>query len=359
MINGTLSLAETSLITGGSAGSGGVVTVRTSWSMGTPAHARFQLVYKYLFCAVSFVVWALYVVRTCRGSGCGRRLSFEQKWIGVLLLLLTVFDDPFVAVMYQGRPQFAWSMVYAVFLATFLSGMILFWITALDPADDDEGLGSGGAARRRRTSLAMKSALVAVFWALSLTYYYYVGEVQIVDPLITSNPLVASTAAGGAYETYLMIVTATVFTILLLWMIVLAVSALVRVRALRAQFLYIYVITLLSILVAAAGLYLNAYSMSTVCARACAAAAAVAATAAEHPILRGFLMWGCPLCAQANATVYLCFYAMFNFYLWTLAFMYSPVVSSAGATAVRACMCLCVCVQPGACMWVVCLSTAA
>ncbi len=53
----------------------------------------------------------------------------------VLLGLLILFNDPFAVTLYN-RPSLTWSTVYAFFLDTFLAAVLLFWLTALDAADE-------------------------------------------------------------------------------------------------------------------------------------------------------------------------------------------------------------------------------
>ena len=89
----------------------------------------------------------------------------------VLLALLILFNDPFAVTLYS-RPSLAWSTAYALFLDTFLSAMLLFWLSALDGAGDARHDGEG-QLRRKMKCLCPKTALVVFFWVVSLAYYTY------------------------------------------------------------------------------------------------------------------------------------------------------------------------------------------
>ena len=110
---------------------------------------KFEMLIKYLFLAVTVIVaWCPRVGFFIRLLKVKRQFwSYEQRWVATLLIALFFFDGPFEAAEIYSA-TFFWSAFYIICIATFLSLILLFWLSMLHLiGSPDYRVGGGGRKR--------------------------------------------------------------------------------------------------------------------------------------------------------------------------------------------------------------------
>ena len=193
---------------------------------------------------VAFVLFGLGLVKT------GKHTTSEQKWILLLLALLVLYNDPFIAAeVDSGTPIF--SAFAVLFDVTFVSAMLSFWLVMIDNIRY-----SDTPRDKRPTRLAFwlpKAVLMTSFWFSTVTVYMWTKMQQIGDP-VHNEP------DDLKHFVFLKMLSFLILGLYLIWLIYLIVRCLPFLRRLRLSFVFFFALTGFVALVVGIGLAVGAYA---------------------------------------------------------------------------------------------------
>ncbi|CAM9768257.1 unnamed protein product [Chrysoparadoxa australica] len=226
------------------------------------------------------------LIRQRRSMDTRFTVSRQQKWVGVLLVGLFFFNNPIFAATVWGPSPHSAHDVYAMFLAAFITSLMFYW---LDTFEDIAQQGSGETMSLQRERGAKtwrqwgpKAALVGLVWLLTVLAYIYVRFQSEEDPVSTAyTSLEAYKAAKVA-----MICLLTVYSV---WLLVYLTKSLKAFGRSRSAYKYLMVWTVLTM-----------------------------------GLAMGMVASGALLPFQSNSMGFTMWYAVFNLYVFTLAWAYAP-----------------------------------
>jgi hypothetical protein len=171
-----------------------------------------------LWCRVGFLLvtaaWLVIYARKMTGHRWGD-WAIEQRWIGVLLLGLLAYNNPFYAlsVLMSG-----WFPVFLnqFLLSSFLFVLLLFWLVIFDAFRKKTPL-----ARSYKRFYAPKVALMLVFWILAIAIYTWTQLYTSDDPGSALNEI-----PGYLVMYVVMLLVVLAYVCWLLFLIIKAGSAL-------------------------------------------------------------------------------------------------------------------------------------
>jgi len=214
--------------------------------------------------------------------------SFEQKWIMGLLIMCCLFNDPlFVFDIYL--PNIFFTGLNCLLVVSFLMAILFFWLCMLDiirsPAYWND--------KAQYTGICFylpKLILMGLLWFASVAVFLWTRLQQEADPAYSNvDDFAHFQFAKIGYEVLIAIYG---FWCLVLILVAIA-QAVLRKQLPQTHFVFMFLITIVSQLIAAIGIGLGAFS--------------------PMPIYNvGFTT----------------FYGCANLYMWIMAFAYSPVAAS-------------------------------
>lgn len=213
-----------------------------------------------------------------------RAQNLEQGWVATVTVMLFFFNDPFYVVEanYGGNPVKIMSVLFHV---TFFQVLLLFWLVQLD------NLRLQGKVQGVSNTqfFVPKLAFIAFFWLMNALYHGYMKYYANNDP--TWNPL-----ATNANFALVQAVCAAMSVFYLLWATYLVLASHQEIRARRVRYRYLVLLTFFMVVMAFVGLRIGAISP-----------------------------------APPSGGQWTSFQALFNVYVFTIAFLYAP-----SATAIKA-----------------------
>ena len=247
-------------------------------------YTKFEFAWKTTFLCISILALLLprhgYVARLAkvpRGSW-----SFQQKFVLCLGILLVLYNDPFFAAGVSSKATADLSVLYIVFLATFLSAILLFWLCIFERMVGD----AKTSGESRIPTWAPKLALATVFWSTLIALFV---KFRMKMKEATSFDGVDDIAEARA-EMGLLVACTVIYSI---WLVVLVARCIGRFIAMTPAFKFLFLLTLATICVSVIGLF----------------------TGALYPL--------------ASAPIeFLGFYAVYNVYVHVLMFSYAPMASA-------------------------------
>nr|CAD7443743.1 unnamed protein product [Timema bartmani] len=251
-----------------------------------PAFTQIEIWFRFIFLLGTFAV-------TCWFAHSLRRFamydwSIEQKWMSLLLPLLLLYNDPIFPMTFLIN---SWvpGMLDAVLQATFLCSLLLFWLSIYHGLRQNE--------RRLLTFYLPKLLLVGMLWvsAVILATWQKINELQ--DPTYDYK---LDTANFYGFKVFFFIVCA----LYLLYLICLILRAYSELRNMPYFDMRLKFLTLLMTIVLAISLAVTILRFGV-------------------GILEDNFVAELST-NYKNSAEFMSFYGLLNFYLYTMAYVYSP-----------------------------------
>uniref|UniRef100_A0A8C5FM16 Transmembrane protein 181 n=1 Tax=Gadus morhua TaxID=8049 RepID=A0A8C5FM16_GADMO len=270
------------------------VTYDFKWKTYNPTFSQVEIWFRFVFVVLTFMVTCLFAHSLRKFSM--RDWGIEQKWMSILLPLLLLYNDPFFPLSFLVNSWFP-GMLDTFFQALFLCALLLFWLCVY------HGIRVQGE-RRFLTFYMPKLVIVGLLWlaAVTLGIWQTVNELQ--DP--TYQYKVDISNFEGMKIFFLIVVA--LYILYLIFLVVRACSELKNMPYSDLRLRFLTSLTLVVLIISMVILYLRF-----------GAKALQDNFVAELEVLVSDVSFTRNLPAE-----FLSFYGLLNFYLYTLAFVYSP-----------------------------------
>ncbi|XP_030637498.1 transmembrane protein 181 isoform X2 [Chanos chanos] len=257
------------------------------WKTYNPAFSQVEIWFRFVFVVLTFMVTCMFAHSLRKFSM--RDWGIEQKWMSILLPMLLLYNDPFFPLSFLVNSWFP-AALDAFFQSLFLCALLLFWLCVY------HGIRVQGE-RKCLTFYLPKLLLVGLLWisALTLGVWQTVNELQ--DP--TYQYKVDIQNFEGVKIFFLVLVV--LYALYLVFLVVRACSELKNMPYSDLRLKFLTSLTFVVILISMVILYLRFGSK--------ALQDNFVAELSTH---------------YQNSAEFLSFYGLLNFYLYTLAFVYSP-----------------------------------
>uniref|UniRef100_A0A3Q2TW87 Transmembrane protein 181 n=1 Tax=Fundulus heteroclitus TaxID=8078 RepID=A0A3Q2TW87_FUNHE len=265
------------------------IKVKFVWKTYNPTFSQVEIWFRFVFVVLTFMVTCLFAHSLRKFSM--RDWGIEQKWMSILLPLLLLYNDPFFPLSFLVNSWFPGTLD-AFFQALFLCALLLFWLCVY------HGIRVQGE-RRFLTFYLPKLIIVGLLWvsAVTLGIWQTVNELQ--DPTYFYK---VDFANFQGMKVFFLIVVAF-YVLYLTFLIVRACSELKNMPYSDLRLKFLTALTFVVLIISVVILYLRfgakALQDNFV---------SELSTHYQNYILSEFLS----------------FYGLLNFYLYTLAFVYSP-----------------------------------
>uniref|UniRef100_A0A3B3BU30 Transmembrane protein 181 n=1 Tax=Oryzias melastigma TaxID=30732 RepID=A0A3B3BU30_ORYME len=243
------------------------ITYEIKWKMYNPTFSQVEIWFRFVFVVLTFMVTCMFAHSLRKFSM--RDWGIEQKWMSILLPLLLLYNDPFFPLSFLVNSWFPGTLD-AFFQALFLCSLLLFWLCVY------HGIRVQGE-RRFLTFYLPKLIIVGLLWlsAVTLGIWQTVNELQ--DPTYSYKIDIAN---FQGMKVFFLIVVA-LYILYLIFLIVRACSELKNLPYSDLRLKFLTALTFVVLVISMVILYLR-------------------------------------------FAEFLSFYGLLNFYLYTLAFVYSP-----------------------------------
>ncbi|XP_051544424.1 transmembrane protein 181-like isoform X3 [Myxocyprinus asiaticus] len=249
--------------------------------------SQVEIWFRFVFVVMTFIVTCMFAHSLRKFSM--RDWGIEQKWMSILLPLLLLYNDPFFPLSFLVNSWFPGTLD-AFFQALFLCALLLFWLCVY------HGIRVQGE-RKFLTFYLLKLIIVGLLWlsAVTLGIWQTVNELQ--DP--TYQYKVDIQNFQGMKIFFLLVVG--LYVLYLVFLVVRACSELKNMPYTDLRLKFLTALTLVVLVISMVILYLRFGSK--------ALQDNFVAELSTH---------------YQNSAEFLSFYGLLNFYLYTLAFVYSP-----------------------------------
>ncbi|CAL9692479.1 unnamed protein product [Knipowitschia caucasica] len=257
------------------------------WKMYNPTFSQVEIWFRFVFVVMTFVVTCLFAHSLRKFSM--RDWGIEQKWMSVLLPLLLLYNDPFFPLSFLVNSWFPGTLD-AFFQALFLCALLLFWLCVY------HGIRVQGE-RKCLTFYLPKLIIVGLLWlsAVTLGIWQTVNELQ--DPTYQYKVDIGN--FQGMKVFFLIVVS--LYILYLIFLIVRACSELKNMPYSDLRLKFLTALTFVVLIISMVILYLR-----------------FGAKALQDNFVAELSTH------YQNSAEFLSFYGLLNFYLYTLAFVYSP-----------------------------------
>uniref|UniRef100_A0A8C0D5T6 Transmembrane protein 181 n=1 Tax=Balaenoptera musculus TaxID=9771 RepID=A0A8C0D5T6_BALMU len=252
-----------------------------TWKTYDPAFSHLEIWFRFVFVVLTFVVTCLFAHSLRKFSM--RDWSIEQKWMSVLLPLLLLYNDPFLPLSFLVNSWFP-GMLDDLFQSVFLCALLLFWLCVY------HGIRLQGE-RKCLTFYLPKFFIVGLLWLACVTLGIW--QTPIVD---------------CGMKVFFMVVAA-MYILYLLFLIVRACSELRHMPYVDLRLKFLTALTFVVLIISIVILYLRFGAQVL--------QDNFVAELSTH-YQNYILSW------KDVRSEFLSFYGLLNFYLYTLAFVYSP-----------------------------------
>ncbi|KAM9339455.1 transmembrane protein 181 isoform 3-T3 [Symphorus nematophorus] len=265
------------------------IKVKFVWKTYNPTFSQVEIWFRFVFVVLTFMVTCMFAHSLRKFSM--RDWGIEQKWMSILLPLLLLYNDPFFPLSFLVNSWFPGTLD-AFFQALFLCALLLFWLCVY------HGIRVQGE-RKCLTFYLPKLIIVGLLWlsAVTLGIWQTVNELQ--DPTYLYKVDIQN--FQGMKVFFLIVVT--LYILYLIFLVVRACSELKNMPYSDLRLRFLTALTFVVLIISMVILYLRfgakALQDSFV---------AELSTHYQNYIPAEFLS----------------FYGLLNFYLYTLAFVYSP-----------------------------------
>uniref|UniRef100_A0AAQ5Y5V9 Transmembrane protein 181 n=1 Tax=Amphiprion ocellaris TaxID=80972 RepID=A0AAQ5Y5V9_AMPOC len=265
------------------------IKVKFVWKTYNPTFSQVEIWFRFVFVVLTFMVTCMFAHSLRKFSM--RDWGIEQKWMSILLPLLLLYNDPFFPLSFLVNSWFPGTLD-AFFQALFLCALLLFWLCVY------HGIRVQGE-RKFLTFYLPKLIIVGLLWlsAVTLGIWQTVNELQ--DPTYLYKMDIAN--FQGMKVFFLIVVS--FYILYLIFLIVRACSELKNMPYSDLRLKFLTALTFVVLVISMVILYLR-----------------FGAKALQDNFVAEL---GCSLIPDIPAE-FLSFYGLLNFYLYTLAFVYSP-----------------------------------
>ncbi|XP_020488546.1 transmembrane protein 181 isoform X2 [Labrus bergylta] len=263
------------------------IKVKFVWKTYNPTFSQVEIWFRFVFVVLTFMVTCMFAHSLRKFSM--RDWGIEQKWMSILLPLLLLYNDPFFPLSFLVNSWFPGTLD-AFFQALFLCALLLFWLCVY------HGIRVQGE-RKCLTFYLPKLIIVGLLWlsAVTLGIWQTVNELQ--DPTYLYKVDIIN--FQGMKVFFLIVI---IFYILyLIFLIVRACSELKNMPYSDLRLRFLTALTFVVLVISMVILYLR-----------------FGAKALQDNFVPELSTH------YQNSAEFLSFYGLLNFYLYTLAFVYSP-----------------------------------
>lgn len=265
----------------------GIREVTFVWKRYNPSFSQGEIWFRFVFVVLTFMVTCMFAHSLRKFSM--RDWGIEQKWMSILLPLLLLYNDPFFPLSFLVNSWFPGTLD-AFLQALFLCALLLFWLCVY------HGIRVQGE-RKFLTFYLPKLLIVGLIWlsAVTLGIWQTVNELQ--DP--TYQYKVDIDNFQGMKIFFLLVVI--LYILYLVFLLVRACSELKHMPYSDLRLKFLTALTFVVLIISMAILYLR-----------------FGAKALQDNFVAELSTH------YQNSAEFLSFYGLLNFYLYTLAFVYSP-----------------------------------
>lgn len=263
------------------------IKVKFVWKTYNPTFSQVEIWFRFVFVVLTFMVTCMFAHSLRKFSM--RDWGIEQKWMSILLPLLLLYNDPFFPLSFLVNSWFPGTLD-AFFQALFLCALLLFWLCVY------HGIRVQGE-RKFLTFYLPKLIIVGLLWlsAVTLGIWQTVNELQ--DPTYSYR---LDFGSFQGMKVFFLIVVA-LYTLYLIFLIVRACSELKNMPYSDLRLKFLTALTFVVLIISMVILYLR-----------------FGAKALQDNFVAELSTH------YQNSAEFLSFYGLLNFYLYTLAFVYSP-----------------------------------
>uniref|UniRef100_A0AAA9TD35 Transmembrane protein 181 n=3 Tax=Bos taurus TaxID=9913 RepID=A0AAA9TD35_BOVIN len=258
-----------------------------TWKTYDPAFSHLEIWFRFVFVVLTFIVTCLFAHSLRKFSM--RDWGIEQKWMSILLPLLLLYNDPFFPLSFLVNSWFP-GMLDDLFQSVFLCALLLFWLCVY------HGVRVQGE-RKCLTFYLPKFFIVGLLWLASVTLGIWQTVNELHDPMYQYR---VDTGNFQGVKVFFMVV-AVVYILYLLFLIVRACSELGHMPYVDLRLKFLTALTFVVLVISIVILYLRFGAQ----------------------VLQDNFVAELSTHYQ-NSAEFLSFYGLLNFYLYTLAFVYSP-----------------------------------
>ncbi|XP_028461489.1 transmembrane protein 181 isoform X1 [Perca flavescens] len=263
------------------------IKIKFVWKTYNPTFSQVEIWFRFVFVVLTFMVTCMFAHSLRKFSM--RDWGIEQKWMSILLPLLLLYNDPFFPLSFLVNSWFPGTLD-TFFQALFLCALLLFWLCVY------HGIRVQGE-RKCLTFYLPKLIIVGLLWlsAVTLGIWQTVNELQ--DP--TYQYKVDIVNFQGMKVFFLIVVA--LYILYLIFLVVRACSELKNMPYSDLRLRFLTALTFVVLVISMVILYLR-----------------FGAKALQDNFVAELSTH------YQNSAEFLSFYGLLNFYLYTLAFVYSP-----------------------------------
>ncbi|KAM9356020.1 transmembrane protein 181 [Pholidichthys leucotaenia] len=261
--------------------------VKFVWKTYNPTFSQVEIWFRFVFVVLTFIVTCMFAHSLRKFSM--RDWGIEQKWMSLLLPLLLLYNDPFFPLSFLVNSWFPGTLD-TFFQALFLCALLLFWLCVY------HGIRIQGE-RRFLTFYLPKLVIVGLLWLSAVT----LGIWQTVNELHDPTYLYKVDIANFEGMKVFFLIVVSLYVLYLIFLIVRACSELKNMPYSDLRLKFLTALTFVVLVISMVILYLRFGAK--------ALQDSFVAELSTH---------------YQNSVEFLSFYGLLNFYLYTLAFVYSP-----------------------------------
>uniref|UniRef100_A0A671V6T8 Transmembrane protein 181 n=1 Tax=Sparus aurata TaxID=8175 RepID=A0A671V6T8_SPAAU len=248
------------------------IKVKFVWKTYNPTFSQVEIWFRFVFVVLTFMVTCMFAHSLRKFSM--RDWGIEQKWMSILLPLLLLYNDPFFPLSFLVNSWFPGTLD-AFFQALFLCALLLFWLCVY------HGIRVQGE-RKCLTFYLPKLIIVGLLWLSAVTLGIWQTVWAELFYLVFSSWIKSGVFLQGMKVFFLIVVV--LYILYLIFLVVRACSELKNMPYSDLRLRFLTALTFVVLVISMVILYLR------------------------FDIPAEFLS----------------FYGLLNFYLYTLAFVYSP-----------------------------------
>ncbi|XP_015478356.1 transmembrane protein 181 isoform X2 [Parus major] len=264
-----------------------IQNITFTWKTYNPTFSQVEIWFRFVFVVLTFMVTCLFAHSLRKFSM--RDWGIEQKWMSILLPLLLLYNDPFFPLSFLVNSWFP-GMLDDLFQSLFLCALLLFWLCVY------HGIRVQGE-RKCLTFYLPKFFIVGLLWLASVTLGIWQTVNEVHDPTYQYR---VDTGNFQGMKIFFLVVAAT-YILYLLFLIVRACSELRNMPYVDLRLKFLTALTFVVLVISIVILYLRFGAQ----------------------VLQDNFVAELSTHYQ-NSAEFLSFYGLLNFYLYTLAFVYSP-----------------------------------
>jgi len=218
-----------------------------------------------------------------------REWCIDQRWMSILLPLLVVYDKPLFTIVFLVKSWIP-SLIDVIFQATFFSALLLFWLCAYH--------GIRQNTRRFVSFYLPKLILVAAIWITGCTILSWQEFNEIQDP---SYQYKVDSGHFLALKVFFFVL-GSLYIIYLIVLLIQAFQELKNMPYFDVRLKFLTILMLVVVLISLVAMFLRFGS----------------AVLEDNFVMDVTTRYH-------NSAEFLAFYSLFNFYLFTMAYMYTPL----------------------------------